>query len=102
MLEQAMRDEGAMGGDNKLGMAYMILAMAHQRSGGHAEARAALQQGLAIVERKSKQPNTGLTPLNWHDWLTVLTLAREASGLVDPAHTPSGTPAGKKRELPDR
>ena len=84
MLEQALRDEGAMGGDNKLGMTYMILAMARQRSGAHAEARAALQQGLAVVERKSKQPNAGLTPLNWHDWLMVLTLAREASGLSIP------------------
>ena len=67
-----------MGGDNKLGMACMILAMAHQRSGGHAEAKAALEQGLAIVARKSKQPNSGRTLLDWHDWLTFLTLARKA------------------------
>jgi tetratricopeptide (TPR) repeat protein len=90
ILEQALRDEGGMGGDNKLGMTYMILVMARQRSGGHAEAKAALEQGLAIVERKAKQPNAGRTLLNWHDWLTVLTLAREARGLVDPARKPAG------------
>ena len=75
-----------MGGDNKLGMACMILAMAHQRSGGHAEAVAALQQGLAIVARKSKQPNTGRTLLDWHDWLTFLTLrARRGDWSIRPA-----------------
>ncbi len=95
ILEQAMREEGGMGGDNKLGMACMILAMAHQRSGGHAEAVAALEQGLAIVARKSKQPNTGRTLLDWHDWLTFLTLAREARGLVDPARKPAGAAEGK-------
>ena len=91
VLEQSLRDEGGTGGDNKLGMTYMILAMARQRSGAHAEAKAALEQGLAIVARKSKQRNAGLTLVNWHDWLTVLTLAREARGLVDSAGKPGGT-----------
>jgi hypothetical protein len=84
-----------MGGDYKLGMAYMILAMAHQRSGARVEAKAARERVLAIIERKSKQLNAGLTLANWHDWLMVLTLAREARGLIDPADKPAGAPEGK-------
>ena len=95
ILEQSLRDEGQTGEDNPRGMTYMILAMAYQRSGAHEKAKSALEQGLSIVESKLKRLDASRTPLDWHDWLTLLTLAREACGLVDPARKPAAAPDGK-------
>ena len=95
ILEQTKQEEGGMGGDNKLGMACMILAMAHHDRAGTRRPKRRSSKGWRSSQESRKQPNGGRTLLDWHDWLTFLTLAREARGLVDPARKPVGAAEGK-------
>ena len=73
ILEQSLQDEEHVFGDETRCIAYIILAIAYERSGGHVAANC-IEQGLLFVKSRSKQYDAGLTLLGWHDWLTILVL----------------------------
>lgn len=60
----------------------MVLAMAHYRLGHAAEAHAALAKGIAIVETKLPQLDTGDIGVYWVDWIIAQVLMNEAKALV--------------------
>jgi eukaryotic-like serine/threonine-protein kinase len=69
--------------------AYMVLAMAHYRSGQADEARIALAKGVEIAEKKLPRLDSGDLGDGWLDWIIAHALLREARALIQ-------LPAGKE------
>ena len=70
----------------------MVLAMAHYQLNHAEEAHAALAKGIAIVETKLPQLETGDIGDYWVDWIIARALMNEAKALVEgkPAQIPVG------------
>jgi tetratricopeptide (TPR) repeat protein len=68
-----------------------VRAIAAAKLGRPAEARQALAEVKAIVERDSPDLARGQRSTGWHDWLHVRLFVREAEALLGPAATQAAT-----------
>ncbi len=63
--------------------AYLVEAMAYHQLNQSTEAHAALTRGFEILRGQLPKADSGDTGRDWHDWLTVQILLREAEQAID-------------------
>jgi serine/threonine protein kinase/tetratricopeptide (TPR) repeat protein len=92
---------------NTQALAETVRALACQKSGRTADARAALARAQSIVARERPRPDQGWAfGWDWHNWVQVEVLVREAESLIpaDPATASAATasPAQEANARRDR
>jgi serine/threonine protein kinase/tetratricopeptide (TPR) repeat protein len=78
---------------NNQAMADAVRALTLQKLGRQDEARAALGRSRAAVEAYRRWPDVGAKAYDWHNWLQVEILLREAEGLIPDAKDTTTDPA---------